>query len=219
MSASQLRAVFFDLDGTLADTAPDLGGALNRLLQEEGRSPLPMDQLRPYVSGGARALLRTGFGITPDDTGYPDLQRRFLDLYARHICVDTRLFDGMDDVLATLENKGILWGIITNKVERFTRDVVAGLGLAERAASVISGDSAPRPKPAPDPLLMAADLAGLAPETCLYVGDDLRDIQAGKAAGMGTVTAAWGYLGESPDLDAWQADHICRHPQDLLSLI
>lgn len=214
-----IQGFFFDLDGTLADTALDLGGALNRLLTEEGKQPLPMDQLRPHVSGGARALLRTGFGITPEDAGYNELQRRFLDIYAAHICVDTRLFDGMEQVLATLENRAIPWGIITNKVARFTTHVVAGLQLQHRAASVISGDSAARPKPAPDPLLMAATQAGLRPEHCLYIGDDLRDIQAGKAAGMGTVIAAWGYLGESPDIASWEADHICKTPLDLLRLI
>lgn len=214
-----IHGFFFDLDGTLADTALDLGGALNRLLAEEGKPPLPMAQLRPHVSGGARALLKKGFGITPEDDDYPDLQRRFLDIYAAHICVDTCLFDGMDQVLATLEKRAIPWGIITNKVARFTTHVVAGLQLQDRAASVISGDSAARPKPAPDPLLMAATQAGLAPERCLYIGDDLRDIQAGKAAGMGTVTAAWGYLGESPDIESWGADHICHTPLDLLKLI
>ncbi|HEY3432694.1 MAG TPA: HAD-IA family hydrolase [Rhodocyclaceae bacterium] len=214
-----IRAVFFDLDGTLADTAPDLGGALNRLLLAEGKSPLPMEQLRPYVSGGARALLRTGFDITPDDAGYADMQKRFLDIYAANICVDTRLFGGMEQVLQTLENRGIPWGIITNKVQRFTKDVVAGLGLDQRAVSVISGDTAARPKPAPDPLLLAAEEAGIPAGDCLYVGDDLRDIQAGKAAGMGTVTAAWGYLGGSPDIESWAADHICQTPLDLLRLI
>ena len=214
-----IRAVFFDLDGTLADTAPDLGGALNRLLLAENRSPLPMEQLRPHVSGGARALLRTGFGITPDDPGYADMQKRFLDTYAAHICVDTQLFEGMEEVLLALENRGIPWGIITNKVQRFTQDVVSGLGLSRRAASVISGDTAARPKPAPDPLLLAAERAGLAPRHCLYVGDDLRDIQAGKAAGMGTVTAAWGYLGEAPDIESGAADPICQTPGDLLRLL
>lgn len=214
-----IRAVFFDLDGTLADTAPDLGGALNRLLAIEGKSPLPMEYLRPYVSGGARALLRTGFGITPDDPGYGDMQQRFLDIYAANICVDTRLFADMPELLSALENRGLPWGIVTNKASRFTEKVVAGLGLSQRAVSVVSGDSAARPKPAPDPLLMAAAHAGLAPEECLYVGDDLRDIQSGKAAGMGTVTAAWGYLGESPDIAAWAADHICQTPLDLLQLL
>lgn len=214
-----IRAVFFDLDGTLADTAPDLGGALNHLLLAENKPPLPMAQLRPFVSGGARALLRAGFGITPEDADYGDMQQRFLDIYAAHICVDTRLFEGMDSVLSSLEAQRIAWGIITNKVQRFTSQIVAGLNLGHRAVSVISGDTAARPKPAPDPLLLAAEQAGIPPQHCLYVGDDLRDIQAGKAAGMGTVTAAWGYLGESPDIESWAADHICQTPLDLLRLI
>lgn len=214
-----IQAIFFDLDGTLADTAPDLGGALNRLLKEESRPPLPMEQLRPHVSGGARALLKVGFGILPEDGAYSDLQRRFLDLYQAHICEETQLFDGMDRVLHSLEGSGIKWGIVTNKAERFTREIVNRLGLEKRAVSVVSGDSTPHPKPAPDPLLLACQQAGVDASACLYVGDDLRDVQAGNAAGMTTVVAAWGYLGDNPAPEGWGANRLIATPLELLGLL
>ncbi|HEY6898017.1 MAG TPA: HAD-IA family hydrolase [Rhodocyclaceae bacterium] len=214
-----IRAVLFDLDGTLADTAPDLGGALNRLLEEEGRAVLPHEALRPHVSGGARALLRAGFGLSPDDARYPAMQQRFLAHYEAHICVGTRLFPGMAEVLEQLDNLGLPWGIVTNKIARYTLPVVAGLGLAERSACVVSGDSAARPKPAPDSLLLACQQAGVTPGEAIYVGDDLRDIQAGKAAGMGTIAAAWGYLGDGPDIAEWNGDHIIQRPQEILALL
>ncbi len=214
-----IEAVLFDLDGTLADTAPDLGGALNHLLQEEGRAPLPMPQLRPHVSGGARALIGAGFGLTPEDADYPRLQQRFLALYETHICVDSRLFDGMVDLLYEIESANLRWGIVTNKIERYTRQVVTGLGLAQRAACVVSGDSTPNPKPHPEPLLLACRLAGVNPQHTLYVGDDLRDVQAGHAAGIRTIAAAWGYLGDGLPIEQWNADSIAMHPADVLGLI
>ena len=213
------EAVFFDLDGTLADTALDLGGALNRLLAEEGRQARPLAALRPHVSGGARALLRVGFGLGPEDAAYPPMQKRFLDLYQANICNDTCLFPGMESLLTALEARGIKWGIVTNKVARYTDEVVRRLGLDQRAACVVSGDSAPRPKPAPDPLLLACQLAGVAAERCHYVGDDLRDVQAGKAAGMITVVAAWGYLGDGAPAESWGGDHIVIEPGQILDLI
>ena len=213
------EAVFFDLDGTLADTALDLGGALNRLLAEEGRQARPLAALRPHVSGGARALLRVGFGLGPEDAAYPPMQKRFLDLYQANICNDTCLFPGMESLLTALEARGIKWGIVTNKVARYTDEVVRRLGLDQRAACVVSGDSAPRPKPAPDPLLLACQLAGVAAERCHYVGDDLRDVQAGQAAGMRTIVAAWGYLGDGPSIEDWGGDHIVIEPGQILDLI
>lgn len=219
MPTAKIQAVFFDLDGTLADTAADLGGALNRMLIAAGRPARPLTDLRPLVSGGARALLRAGFGITPEDAQYLQLQKEFLDIYEAHLCDETALFDGMPQLLTDLECKGVTWGIVTNKVERFTRQVVTGLHLDRRAAAVISGDSAPRPKPAPDPLLLACEKAGVSPDSCLYIGDDLRDVQAGKAAGMGTVIAAWGYLGDGLPIDQWGGDHIVSHPAEILGLL
>lgn len=212
-------AVLFDLDGTLADTAPDLGGALNRLLIEEDRQPLAIELLRPHVSGGARALLHRGFGLTPTDAGYDILLSRFLGHYETAICVDTVLFDGMAPVLDALDERGIPWGIVTNKSLRFATAVAATLGLRERMACLVGGDSTPHPKPAPDPLLLACRTVGSAPAQTLYVGDDLRDIQAGMAAGMPTVAAAWGYLGDGLPVTAWQADWIIDRPADLLPLL
>lgn len=213
-----IQGVFFDLDGTLADTAPDLGGALNRLLEQQRRSPLPLAALRPHVSGGARALLRVGFGINPDDASYPDYLERFLGIYQAHICDESTLFEGMDHVLNALEARHLPWGIVTNKAERFTLPLVERLALAPRAASVVAGDTAARPKPAPDPLLLACERAGVDPTACIYIGDDLRDIESGRAAGMTTVAAAWGYLGSGPAIDAWGADHILRQPREILAL-
>ncbi len=214
-----IEAVLFDLDGTLADTAPDLGGALNRLLLEEGRVPLPMPLLRRHVSGGARALIGAGFGLTAESADYPRLKQRFLELYEQHICVDSRLFDGMSELLAGIEAATLRWGIVTNKIERYTRQVVAGLGLAKRAICVVSGDSTPNPKPHPEPMLLACRLAGVNPQYALYIGDDLRDVQAGHAAGIRTIAAAWGYLGEGLPIEQWKADGIAANPADVLRLI
>jgi len=212
-------AVLFDLDGTLADTARDLGGALNRLLAEECRPQLPFEVLRPHVSGGARALLRTGFGLTPADPGYGDFQQRFLAHYEAAICVDTVLFAGVDAVLDALDARGIAWGIVTNKVQRFTLALVAALGLADRAGCIVSGDSCPQPKPAADPILLACRLLGVPPSSCIYVGDDLRDVQAGKAAGTGTIAVRYGYLGDGPPIERWGADTIIATPQEILALL
>ena len=214
-----IEAVLFDLDGTLADTAPDLGGALNRLLLEEGRVPLPMPLLRPHVSGGARALIGAGFGLTPESADYLRLKQRFLELYEQHICVDSRLFDGMSELLANIEAAKLRWGIVTNKIERYTRQVVAGLGLEQRADCVVSGDSTPNPKPHPEPMLLACRLAGVNPQHTLYIGDDLRDVQAGHAAGIRTIAAAWGYLGEGLPIEQWKANGIAVNPADVPRLI
>jgi len=214
-----VRAVFFDLDGTLADTAPDLGGALNELLAEVGRPALDMSTLRPHVSAGTRGMLGIGFGLKPDHADYPDLARRFLELYAARLCVGTRLFDGMADLLAELERRDILWGVVTNKPARFTEPLMDCLLLTERMAAIVSGDSAPQPKPAPDTILLACDRAGVPPRLTLYVGDDLRDIQAAHAAGARAVAAAWGYLGDGLPVSEWRADATIATPLELLKLL
>ncbi len=213
------EAVFFDLDGTLADTAPDLGAALNRLLEEEGRPPLPLATLRPHVSAGARGLIAVGFGLLPADEAYPPLLRRFLDHYAAALCVGTTLFPGMAELLDELESRGLRWGVVTNKPERFSLPLMEQLGLAKRAAAIVCGDTTAHPKPHPDPLLFACTTAGVAPARSLYVGDDLRDVQAGHAAGMRTVIAAYGYLGADPVLEDWQADATIGHPREVLGLL
>lgn len=211
-------AVFFDLDGTLADTAPDLAAAANRLVIEHGRPPVAYDQLRPVASHGARGLIGAAFGKTPEDAEFPALRDAFLDYYEADIAVQTRLFDGMPEVLAALEANGVRWGIVTNKITRFTLPLVEAIGLASRASAVVSGDTTPYPKPHPAPLLHAAELSGVDPRRCAYVGDDLRDIQAGKAAGMATITAAYGYCGEGPPPQSWEADYLVSSPGELLAL-
>jgi phosphoglycolate phosphatase len=219
MADRRFDAVLFDLDGTFADTAPDLGAALNRLLKEEGRPPLDMDIFRPHTSAGTRGMLGIGFGITPDDPGYQGLAERFLAHYTAALCVGTVLFEGMVELLAELEGRGLAWGIVTNKPARFTLPLMAALGYGERAACIISGDSTPNPKPHPDPILLGCREARTEPARCLYVGDDLRDIQAGQAAGTGTVAAAWGYLGTGSPITAWGADSLVAHPLEILKLV
>ena len=214
-----VRAVLFDLDGTLADTAPDLGGAVNRLRERRGMPALPIERLRPVASSGARGMLGVGFGIRPGEPGYDELRDEFLNEYEAALDRDSRLFDGMTDCLDALAARGLRWGIVTNKIHRFTDKVVAGLGLAEGAAVVIAGDTTPHAKPHPEPLLEACRRLGIAPEESVYVGDDLRDIEAAHAAGMPSVAAGWGYLGEGQDASCWSADALIETPLDLLSLL
>ena len=212
------EAILFDLDGTLADTAPDLGGALNRLRAEFGLAPLPLERLRPVTSEGSRGMLRLGFGLTPHHPDYDEYRQRFLDIYDAALCVHTQLFEGIAPLLDALEARDLPWGVVTNKPERFTLPLIAALGLSERAACVVSGDSAPAPKPAPDPLFLACRMIDRVPDRCLYVGDDARDIEAGRAAGMTTVAVRYGYLGEHLPPEEWGADHLIDHPLDLLKL-
>ncbi len=214
----EVRAVFFDLDGTFADTAPDLAAALNRLREEHGMEPLPLPSLRPCVSQGARGLLRTGFGLMPDDSGYPEAHARFLTLYGEIVCEKTVLFPGIDALLARFEANGIRWGIVTNKVEKFTLPLLEKMGYHRRAACIVSGDTAPRPKPAPDPLLLASEWTGIPPGECVYIGDDLRDIEAGRAAAMTTIAARWGYLGEDLPIEHWGADFIVDEAAEIADL-
>lgn len=213
------QAVLFDLDGTLADTAGDLGGALNRLRADRGLAPLPLEVLRPHASAGARGLLGAGLDIHPDHPEYEALRQAFLAAYTQCLSDTTALFDGMPHVLDTLEARGLRWGVVTNKPHRFTVPVMLGLGLAQRAGVVISGDSTAHAKPHPLPLLTACEQLGVPPASALYVGDDLRDIQAAQAAGMPSAAAAWGYLGHDAEITTWRADAICARPQDLLALL
>lgn len=219
MQRGMCNAVLFDLDGTLADTAPDLSSALNRLRSEEGLDCVPLECLRPVASNGVRGLLGVGFGLTPEHHRYAELAQRFLSHYMARLCVDTVLFNGVVDLLDELEARYIPWGIVTNKQSRFTLPLVADLGLAQRAACVVCGDSAARAKPHPDPLFMASELLNVRPQHCMYVGDDLRDIQAGREAGMITVAAAYGYLGCNEPLSAWGADATIENPRELLRIV
>lgn len=208
--------LLFDLDGTLVDSAPDLAGAANDLRAEHGLAPLPLAALRPMVGAGARGMVGVAFGVTPDDERFAGLKDAFLDRYARRLLVQTRLFDAVVPLLDALDAGGQRWGIVTNKAMRFTAPIVAGLGLEQRAAVVIAGDTTPHAKPHPAPLLEAARRVGVAPQRCHYIGDDLRDIQAGRAAGMVTAAAAWGYLGQGEPIEAWGADRVLQSPDQLL---
>jgi N-acetyl-D-muramate 6-phosphate phosphatase len=207
-----LEAVLFDLDGTLVDTAPDMARTVNQMRANRGLAPVPTARVRPQVSNGARGMIIAAFGITTDHPDFQGMREEFLDLYAANLCVDSRLFDGMDQVLLDLEAGGIAWGVVTNKFERFARPLIEGLELASRSAIVVGGDTCPRPKPFPDPLLHAAATLGVAPMNTLYVGDDVRDVQAARAAGMPVVVAGYGYLGDGLPPAQWGADAVLDSP-------
>jgi len=211
------RAVLFDLDGTLADTAGDLAGAVNRVRRDRGLPPVPVDTVRVHASSGARGMLGAGMGVTPDDPEYPTLRDAFLTHYASGLADTTRLFDGVDALLDALDARAIRWGIVTNKATRFTQPVTEALGLALRAGVIVSGDTTPHSKPHPAPLLHAAAQLGVDAARCVYVGDDLRDVQAGNAAGMATIVARYGYVGANGDPASWPATGWIERPGDLLA--
>jgi phosphoglycolate phosphatase len=214
-----IRAVLFDLDGTLADTAPDLAHALNLQRTARGLLPLPVTYLRRFASMGARGLIRAGFDLQPDDDRFRQLCDEFHEFYELNLCRETRLFPGMDEVLDWLEAQDLAWGIVTNKIERYTAPLVRQLGLSGRAHTIVSGDTAVRPKPDPEPLLHASRECATAPEACLYVGDDQRDVKAARAAGMRVVIARYGYLGVGLPPEAWGADALIDTPTDLLRYV
>ncbi len=216
MTDTRVEAVLFDLDGTLIDTAPDMGGALNRLLLEEGYEPLPLEKIRPHVSRGGLVLTRLGFDGRVAETEIEPLRQRFLQQYRAIVANESRLFDGYESILQALEHRGLPWGIVTNKPEWLTRPLLEQLGLAERSAVVIGGDTLAQRKPHPLPLEVAAERIGVACERCVYVGDDERDVVAGKAAGMKTLVAAYGYIENAADIERWQADGVIDRPEDLL---
>ena len=210
------RVVLFDLDGTLVDSAPDLGGAANELLRRHGRPERGLDEFRPMAGSGARGMLRVGFGIQPSDPAYEPLRAAFIELYAQRLLHTTRVFEEVAPMLDALDGAGVRWGIVTNKAMRLAEPIVQGLGLSARAAVLIGGDTTPHAKPHPAPLLEAARRMGQEATHCAYVGDDLRDMQAGRAAGMATVAAAWGYLGLGAQVHEWGADHVSNEPVGLL---
>jgi len=207
------RAVLFDFDGTLADTAADLSRALNRLRGARRLDELPLEKLRPHASGGARGLIAAGLGILPEHPEYKGLRDAFLKHYADEICVDTGLFPGMPALLAGIEARGLRWGIVTNKSTDLTWMLVKELGLDARVACVVCGDTTPHLKPNPASLLHAANELALAPRDCVYLGDDLRDIQAARSAGMRCVAVEWGY---GKGLHGWNADAVIARPADLI---
>jgi phosphoglycolate phosphatase len=211
-----LHAILFDLDGTLLDTAPDMAGALNGLLAEHGRATLPYHTIRGLVSHGAARLVRLGF----PDAGpqeFAGLQGRYLEIYSGALSVETRLFEGMDQVLSELSNRGLKCGIVTNKPAWLTDPLLDQMGLKSRFACVVSGDTVSERKPHSMPMLHAASLAGVAPGACVYVGDAERDIQAAHAAGMPGLVAAYGYLQPEDPWQAWGGDGVIESPLGLLA--
>lgn len=219
LDLSEVRGIIFDLDGTLADTAPDLVAAANQLLTKRNLSPKPYEQLRPRASAGARGLIQGAFGYGTDHPEFVPLRDEFFTYYENALLVHSALFDGVDSLLDQLDSAKLPWGIVTNKSERFTHPLTEQMGLRQRAISTVSGDTTPHSKPHPEPILHAARLANIPPELSLYVGDDIRDVIAGKAAGMKTVAAAYGYCGCAEPPQEWGADYLIHSPLDLLKII
>jgi N-acetyl-D-muramate 6-phosphate phosphatase len=212
-------AVLFDFDGTLADTAPDLAAAVNQMRHARKLAPAPLERLRPLASAGARGLIGGAFGVGPDHPDFAAMREEFLANYAANLRVETALFPGIDTVLDDLDARGVRWGIVTNKVARLTDPLVKLMHLDMRAACVVSGDTTPYSKPHPAPLLHAAEVLGVDPQRVVYVGDDLRDVQAGAAAGMATIAAAYGYCGNDVPPSEWNANYVADTTATLLALL
>ena len=211
-----VRTILFDLDGTLVDTAPDMAFALNRIREEEGLQDLPYALIREQVSNGSAALIRLAFGDDQDPVRFADLKARFLEIYRSNLNLDSCLFPGMAAVLAFIEQRGINWGVVTNKPAWLTDPLMQALGLAERSISTVSGDTTDQSKPHPKPLLIACEAAGSTPAECIYVGDALRDIEAGRAALMRTLVALYGYIDNEQHPQEWGADGLIEEPRELL---
>lgn len=209
-----IEAVLFDLDGTLIDTAPDMGGALNNLLIEEGLPGLPLELIRPFVSQGGLVLTQLGFAKHVAEDEIEPLRQRYLQHYRDIVANDSTLFDGFDEILETLVARQINWGIVTNKPEWLTTPLLEQLRI--ESPVVICGDTLEHRKPHPMPLLEAARRIGIECQNCIYVGDDERDVIAGNAANMKTLVAAYGYISSTENIDNWQADGIIQNPLELL---
>ena len=216
MVISPFNVLLFDLDGTLVDTAPDLGYALNSLLQQEGRKPLDHALIRPVASNGSAGLLKLGFGIDKNDPAYSGLQRRFLQFYADNLTRQSALFIGMQKVLDTLTTHQIRWGVVTNKPAFLTDPLMQQLQLTDKAACIVSGDTTAYSKPHPAPIQHACDLLSVSPADCVYIGDARRDVEAAKNANMRAVIARYGYIEHDENLENWQADCVINHPLEIL---
>ncbi len=214
-----ISTILFDLDGTLVDTAPDLGYALNIQLQRHGKKPLSDAKIRPFASHGSRGLVGLGFGITPADANFLAMRDEYLSIYDTVFTRSPKLLPGIAELLQAIENKDLKWGIVTNKPRRFTQKLIESIDLHLNAMCVVCGDDAPQPKPSPATLLMACNQVGVKPENCMYVGDAERDIQAGKAAGMKTVVALFGYIDVTDKPSEWGADAQIKTPKDLLQIL
>ncbi len=216
---SKPEAVLFDLDGTLLDTAPDFHWVINQLLSENSLPAQPYSELRKHVSNGANAMLKAAFELSDGDSKLPSLHQQMLNLYDQHLAIDSKLFPGIESLLATLEKEQIPWGIVTNKPERFTTPILSALKLSIRSASTICPDHVKKTKPDPEPLLLACQQIQAAPQNCIYIGDHIRDIDAGNRADMFTIGALYGYINESENSDSWNANAYVKHADQILSVI
>lgn len=214
-----VKAVLFDLDGTFADTAPDLAAALNHVRALRDLPSLPLEVLRPQASHGSIGLLKVGLNVTPDSPDFEVFRHIFLEYYTQHICVNTTLFVGIAELITELELRNVAWGIVTNKPHRFTVPLMEALGYAQRAACLISGDTCANAKPHPEPMLKASKLISVPPEHCLYLGDDKRDMQAANAAGMRGVIANYGYVSDDVSIENWQAQGSVDNPKELIAYL
>lgn len=213
------QAVLFDLDGTLIDSAPDLGAAADKMRTDRGLASYPLEKYRPMAGAGARGMLGVAFGISPESPGFDELREEFFVTYERRMLLNTQVFDGVQALIEELRQQGLLWGVVTNKSMRFTDPLTRAIPLFETAGAVISGDTTPFAKPHPEPLHEAARRLGVPSDACMYVGDDERDIIAGRAAGMRTVAATYGYMGSQADSALWKADASISSPMELLKLL
>lgn len=216
MAVSSIHAVLFDLDGTLVDSAPELGAAADKMRRDRGLPSLPLASYRPMAGAGARGMLGIAFGITPEAPEFATLREEFFRNYEARMLLNTHVFDGVPALIERLQAQGLAWGIVTNKAKRFTEPLVRSIAAFSGAGAVVSGDTTPFSKPHPEPLLEAARRLDLDPARCIYVGDDERDIVAGRAAGMRTVAASYGYMGAQADATLWQADGAIESPAELL---
>jgi len=216
---NDIDAVLFDLDGTLIDSAPDLAAAADKMRTDRGLASLPLSQYRPMAGAGARGMIGVAFGLTPDDAGFPALREEFFANYEACMTERTYAFDGVAELIAKIDQAGLKWGVVTNKSARFTLPLTQAMPLFGTARAIVSGDTTPHAKPHPAPLLEAARRLKVAPARCIYVGDDERDMVAGRAAGMPTVAAAYGYLGATTDMQGWFADATITKPALLLNLL
>lgn len=211
--------ILFDLDGTLVDTAPDLGYALNLQRERHGLAHMPMEAIRPFASHGSKGLLNIGFGLNPEDETFEAMRVEYLDLYDQVFTRSPVLFDGVDELLSSLQKHDVKWGVVTNKPRRFAAPLIESMQLNMPMACLVCGDDAALPKPAPDTLFMACEQSLVNPEYCWYVGDAERDIVAGNAAGMKTVIAMWGYIDTTDKPTTWGADFAIHHPSELIALM
>lgn len=214
--SARADVVLFDLDGTLIDSAPDLAATVNHMRATRGLALVDYPRLRAHVGSGARGMLLEAFGKKPGDADYEVMRQEFMTLYAERLLDTTRVFEAMEPVLQALDTQGLRWGIVTNKNARMAERIAVGLGLSARHAVLIGGDTTPHAKPHPAPLLEAARRMAVDPLRCVYVGDDERDVLAGRAAGMATLAAAWGYLGVGESVHDWGADAVLQDPSGLL---